>query len=441
MMYILLIAGFWAAQDVDALVRELGHDDADRREAAEAELLRVGAPALKALRDAAASTGDAEVRARAERLVRAIPFRDVLGIDAGREFALASGGLDKIDALIRLKAGTEEVDRAAGLLLADAVLDAFPWKKSYDDARDQRDLFALRERTKAHKLKSLAWLYVRLTEHAAPYVRLHGVTGLGELGAAKHADRLADLLKDPDARVRGASVGALAALGAAAPQIAALLKDPDADVRMNAVEALAGLRRPTDLVDALSDASARVRAWAAFHLEALGAREALDALKKARAAEKNASAAAGMDAAIRDLEAMKGERRAVASGEERSGDDSRIDEASYLRIASAEDWKALWRRHADAEPPDVDWSRHEVVAVFQGDGISHGVQFGDAFEDDETVTVRFCGVYKQTMGPAPRTAAFGMIVLPRSKKPIAVEEDVHSFKDMPPVWKARARLQ
>src|SRR4051794_40804791 len=60
-----------AAGRIAGLVTQLGDDQFARREAAERALAAIARPALPALRKAAAA-GDAEVRARAERLVATI---------------------------------------------------------------------------------------------------------------------------------------------------------------------------------------------------------------------------------------------------------------------------------------------------------------------------------------------------------------------------------
>ena len=54
------------------LVKQLGDDDFDQREAASKALTKVGEPALEVLRKAAASSGDVEVRHRAGQLIEAI---------------------------------------------------------------------------------------------------------------------------------------------------------------------------------------------------------------------------------------------------------------------------------------------------------------------------------------------------------------------------------
>src|SRR5438094_479090 len=59
-------------REVERLIRQLGDPRFARREAASKALAKVGEPALAALRKAAASSDDVEVRLRAARLVEAI---------------------------------------------------------------------------------------------------------------------------------------------------------------------------------------------------------------------------------------------------------------------------------------------------------------------------------------------------------------------------------
>lgn len=68
---------------VARLIRELGHDKYAKREAASKTLDEIGEPALEALRTAALSAGDSEIRQRAERIVQAITGR--LRAEAGRK--------------------------------------------------------------------------------------------------------------------------------------------------------------------------------------------------------------------------------------------------------------------------------------------------------------------------------------------------------------------
>jgi uncharacterized protein (TIGR03067 family) len=59
-------------QKVARLIPQLGNEDFATRETASQELTTIGAPALAALRNAAASSEEAEIRRRAERLVKTI---------------------------------------------------------------------------------------------------------------------------------------------------------------------------------------------------------------------------------------------------------------------------------------------------------------------------------------------------------------------------------
>jgi len=49
-----------------------------------------------------------------------------------------------------------------------------------------------------------------------------------------------------------------------------------------------------------------------------------------------------------------------------TGDDSRMKEERVEVVRDADAWAKLWKRHADAEVPAVDFERHQVVAVFHG---------------------------------------------------------------------------
>src|SRR6267378_122595 len=62
-------------EKIARLIQQLGDDAFRKREAASKELDAIGEPALVALRKAAASSDDAEIRRRAEQAVRAISSR------------------------------------------------------------------------------------------------------------------------------------------------------------------------------------------------------------------------------------------------------------------------------------------------------------------------------------------------------------------------------
>ncbi len=78
------------AERIARLVKQLGDDDFAKREAASKELDGIGEPALPALRKAAASSDDPEIRRRAERIVRDIAAR-ALAVAAKKEIAGLQG--------------------------------------------------------------------------------------------------------------------------------------------------------------------------------------------------------------------------------------------------------------------------------------------------------------------------------------------------------------
>jgi RNA polymerase sigma factor (sigma-70 family) len=71
------------SRDVERLIKQLGGDEFEEREAATRALKKVGKPALKALGEAATENADAEVRTRAAALIVAIHDSLILSIDLG----------------------------------------------------------------------------------------------------------------------------------------------------------------------------------------------------------------------------------------------------------------------------------------------------------------------------------------------------------------------
>src|SRR5262245_31069946 len=86
-----LYGGFDEQEErIARLIKQLGHDEFAKREAASEELEAIGAPALPALRKAAASGPDAETRSRAEQIAQAIAGR-LLAVTARKEIERLQG--------------------------------------------------------------------------------------------------------------------------------------------------------------------------------------------------------------------------------------------------------------------------------------------------------------------------------------------------------------
>jgi len=112
----------------------------------------------------------------------------------------------------------------------------------------------------------------------------------------------------------------------------------------------------------------------------------------------------------------------------------------------------VWQEHKGQKPTDqydlfydpltlpiVDFDHYMVIAIFQGTGWNNaGVTVVEIVEEDNSIILRFANKYYQTGGTdggGQRTTAYGLFVLPRSKKPIILEENVQHNKGNPPIWK------
>jgi len=135
-----------------------------------------------------------------------------------------------------------------------------------------------------------------------------------------------------------------------------------------------------------------------------------------------------------------------------TGPTSQIDATEYHRITSTENWQTLWLRHHGKTAQEafnerltnveIDFENHELIAIFQGVEInSRGLTIDSIIEDDDVITVRFDDWQYQSSGGADRCSTYGFVLLPKSTKPIVLEENVQGLKDEPPKWKQRARLQ
>ena len=129
------------------------------------------------------------------------------------------------------------------------------------------------------------------------------------------------------------------------------------------------------------------------------------------------------------------------------GRESKNTKAGYHRIESPEAWKALWLRHnTGTEKPDkipvtmpqaeVDFSRCMIVAVFQGkEELCDGYKVHSVLETNDNITVRIqARSFAVGDTTVPKTAAWGIFVLPRSTKQLLVELDTKSDKSDPPKW-------
>jgi hypothetical protein len=118
------------------------------------------------------------------------------------------------------------------------------------------------------------------------------------------------------------------------------------------------------------------------------------------------------------------------------GADSKITAPTTVRVDTAEEWAQLWERHtgrpvAPGErrrptSPDVDFGACTVVGVFEGEGWNgDGLVCAEWRADGDVVRVRCDRLSYQTGGPdggGVKVTVYGLFVLPKTDKPIVVEE-------------------
>lgn len=141
------------------------------------------------------------------------------------------------------------------------------------------------------------------------------------------------------------------------------------------------------------------------------------------------------------------------------GRESAISEPWFARCEDESAWLALWERHSGkpaqrdnvgrAFIPRVNFEKCSVVAMFLGKKVnSNGVVIDSIGCDENQCLIRFDESTFQTMSVAPDQSGgavdvrpYGIFVIPKTKLPIVVEENVQGVKDQPAKWKPRAKLE
>lgn len=121
-----------------------------------------------------------------------------------------------------------------------------------------------------------------------------------------------------------------------------------------------------------------------------------------------------------------------------SGNDSHISKPTFRRVESAAEWKKTWLDHLGHKEDtiyrpamEIDFNRCIVVAIFGGKTTnSCGYRVESVRENDNEILTRITGIRYQTAGPnggADSATPYCFIVLPKSEKPIVLEETTYSM--------------
>ncbi|MCO6044568.1 hypothetical protein NG895_11685 [Aeoliella sp. ICT_H6.2] len=136
-----------------------------------------------------------------------------------------------------------------------------------------------------------------------------------------------------------------------------------------------------------------------------------------------------------------------------SDQDSHVTIAGFGRIDSPQRWTRVWLEHLGLDPRydtpnraamEVDFERCMVVAIFGGTTANTaGYKVASVIETTDSVVVRFEANTSQSAGPdggAERTTPYAFVVLPKTNKPIVMQQGVRQYIGEPPTWKHVAEL-
>jgi hypothetical protein len=141
-----------------------------------------------------------------------------------------------------------------------------------------------------------------------------------------------------------------------------------------------------------------------------------------------------------------------------SGPHSRIRDKRLVQIADREAWMELWAEHkgdkaerliahgGGVAAPRIDFERYLVVAMFRGETTNcDGESLVSLEEREKDVLLRFDSFTFQTSsfdGPdhGEPASSYGMWLVPRTGKPITIEENTQGLIGREPIWTARGTL-
>jgi hypothetical protein len=144
-----------------------------------------------------------------------------------------------------------------------------------------------------------------------------------------------------------------------------------------------------------------------------------------------------------------------------TGPDSHVRTQRFHRIISDKEWAHIWQEHQGRRPdkenyfrdnlltwPVIDLDNYMVIVIFLGKSTNCvGLRVVSIAEDNTAIVLRFERDGYQTLGPkgsgaeeGDRTTPYGFYVLPRSSKPVIVEENSQIYKGNPPAWEQRIRF-
>ena len=141
-----------------------------------------------------------------------------------------------------------------------------------------------------------------------------------------------------------------------------------------------------------------------------------------------------------------------------TGPDSKIDQPAYELVKSKPDWINLWLRHTRKPPkkdydefynpdrvPEVNFDKCMVIAIFSGKMTNVAALEAVSVTDGSTaIAFRFRERSYQTAGPnggGKAATPYGLFIVPRSSKPVVVQEGNKEYKNSTETWDEVVRLR
>jgi len=133
-----------------------------------------------------------------------------------------------------------------------------------------------------------------------------------------------------------------------------------------------------------------------------------------------------------------------------SGVDSHITKQAYRIADDEESFSTIYREHLGLKKGDffqkqhlnVDFSRYMVVAVFQGEEYNNrGIEVLDVVGTDSNCIIQYRPLWYQTEARFDLASSFAFVVIPKTRKPIQIDQDIRSGLSSPPKWTTKATLQ
>jgi hypothetical protein len=102
------------------------------------------------------------------------------------------------------------------------------------------------------------------------------------------------------------------------------------------------------------------------------------------------------------------------------GPDSRIDAHRELIIRMPGVWDFVWRKHSNSTPPEIDFRRETVIAIFGGRraNATPALRIASISEEDGSIVVRYREVTDQTGRAGLPTTPFIIVAIPPQRAPL-----------------------